>query len=377
MTAPSAPDASAALLARHVDDGTQLNASLGQPLTRREARAAERHAYPEAKRDLPADFGAGIAPAFGAGIVPARPLTRREVRAAERAAQPDADTQADEATEPAAYVEGPASVVAAPAPVVGPAPIASASSDTAPTPPPPARQPAVRLAPRAHAHAARHVDLQAARRSRRRVAATASAASIGLVSSLIFAVPANALTPHDFVTTDVHGRTAAQILAVSSRVGMREVQRDSSVAAALSGIVASQDGVKSATAATVIAAALQAGGPRQSIVQTALSYLGDPYVLGGSDHTGIDCSGLTMQAYASVGIHLVHLVSAQDAVGTVIAASAAQPGDLVVFDSDEHVGIYLGGGLIIHAPDVGRPVEIEPVSAWDGTPHHFTRILSS
>jgi len=372
MTAPSAPDASAALLARHVDDGTQLNASLGQPLTRREARAAERHAYPEAKRDLPADFGAGIAPAFGAGIVPARPLTRREVRAAERAAQPDADTQADEATEPAAYVEGPASVVAAPAPVVGPAPIASASSDTAPTPPP-ARQPAVRLAPRAHAHAARHVDLQAARRSRRRVAATASAASIGLVSSLIFAVPANALTPHDFVTTDVHGRTAAQILAVSSRVGMREVQRDSSVAAALSGIVASQDGVKSATAATVIAAALQAGGPRQSIVQTALSYLGDPYVLGGSDHTGIDCSGLTMQAYASVGIHLVHLVSAQNAVGAVVQQSEAKPGDLVVFDDNEHIGIYLGANLLIAAPEEGRPVNVEQV--WTGIPHHFTRIL--
>jgi cell wall-associated NlpC family hydrolase len=204
------------------------------------------------------------------------------------------------------------------------------------------------------------------------MAATASAASIGLVSSLLFAVPANA-TPRGVVTVDAHGHTASQVLAVSSQVSSHSMQRDSSVAAALAGIVASQDGVQSASAAAVIAAALQAGGPRQTIVETALSYIGDPYVLGGSDHTGIDCSGLTMQAYASIGIHLVHLVSAQDAVGVVIPESAARPGDLVVFDDNEHIGIYLGADLLIAAPEAGRPVTVEQV--WSGIPHHFTRLL--
>jgi cell wall-associated NlpC family hydrolase len=225
---------------------------------------------------------------------------------------------------------------------------------------------------RARTHEARHIDALAQRRSRRRMAATATAAYKGLVSSLLFAVPANA-TPAGVVATDAHGHTASQMLAVSSQVSMHTVQHDSSVAAALAGIVASQDGVHSASAAAVIAAALQAGGARQSIVETALSYLGDPYVLGGSDHTGIDCSGLTMQAYASVGIHLVHLVSAQDAVGVAIPESAARPGDLVVFDDNEHIGIYLGANLLIAAPEEGRPVTVEQV--WSGIPHHFTRIL--
>jgi cell wall-associated NlpC family hydrolase len=80
-----------------------------------------------------------------------------------------------------------------------------------------------------------------------------------------------------------------------------------------------------------------------------------------------------MQAYASVGIHLVHLVSAQDAVGVAIPESAARPGDLVVFDDNEHIGIYLGANLLIAAPEEGRPVTVEQV--WSGIPHHFTRIL--
>jgi cell wall-associated NlpC family hydrolase len=195
-----------------------------------------------------------------------------------------------------------------------------------------------------------------------------------LVSSLIFALPAHAVTgEHGVVAVDAHGHTVAQILSVSPTVSTHAMQRDSSVAAALAGIVASQDGVQSASAAAVIAAALQSGGARQSIVETALSYLGDPYVLGGADHSGIDCSGLTMQAYASIGIHLVHLVSAQDAVGTVIPESQAKPGDLVVFDDNEHIGIYLGANLLIAAPEAGRPVNVEQV--WAGVPHHFTRIL--
>jgi len=208
----------------------------------------------------------------------------------------------------------------------------------------------------------------------------AAAASVGLASSLMLALPAYAQdggsAPSQAATVATRDAAAnGQTLAVSSLAVHPAIERESFAASNLSALIASTPGVDAGTA-SVIASDLQPG-TRLTIVQTALSYLGDPYVLGGSDHSGIDCSGLTMQAYASVGIPLVHLVSAQDVVGTAVPASAAQPGDLVVFDSDEHIGLYLGGGLIIHAPDVGRPVEIEPVSAWDGTPHHFTRILPS
>jgi hypothetical protein len=45
----------------------------------------------------------------------------------------------------------------------------------------------------------------------------------------------------------------------------------------------------------------------------------------------------------------------------------------VVFDDEQHIGLYLGGGVLIQAPAPGRPVEVTTV--WQGVPHHFTRIL--
>ncbi|MDQ1583621.1 MAG: peptidoglycan DL-endopeptidase RipA [Microbacteriaceae bacterium] len=195
--------------------------------------------------------------------------------------------------------------------------------------------------------------------------------------SLVFAFPANAepstLSPQSLqAITDSQGRTAAQILHVSGNVIMPTMQTDNVLAEALAGIVAKEGGVDGGAAATVIANALASGGPRQTIVETALSYLGTPYVLDGSSHSGIDCSGLVMVAYAQVGIPLGHLVSAQDAVATTIPESEALPGDLVIFNDDAHIGIYLGGGLLIQAPEVGVPVQIVPV--W-GIAHHFARIL--
>jgi cell wall-associated NlpC family hydrolase len=195
--------------------------------------------------------------------------------------------------------------------------------------------------------------------------------------SLMFAFPANAepstLSPASVrVFTDSNGHTAAQILKVSSNVTMPTVQSDNATADALVSIVAEEGGSSGESSAAVIAQDLSYGGPRQTIIETALSYLGDPYVLDGSSHSGIDCSGLVMQAYAAVGIKLYHLVSAQDGVATTIPESEALPGDVVVFDSEAHIGIYLGGGLLIQAPEPGTPVNIVPV--WT-VPHHFARIL--
>ncbi len=199
----------------------------------------------------------------------------------------------------------------------------------------------------------------------------------------MFALPANAAVDTraaDQVGTVTSPDSSAieaerhlQALTVSGSVTSPLGQRDDPVASALAGIVSAQGGAAGAQAGSAIAAALQLGGLRQKIIAKALTYLGDPYVLDGTTHDGIDCSGLTMVSYSEVGIPLVHLVSAQDAVGTRIDESQAQPGDLVVFDDEEHIGLYLGGGVLIQAPAPGRPVEITTV--WQGVAHHFTRIL--
>ncbi len=196
--------------------------------------------------------------------------------------------------------------------------------------------------------------------------------------SLMFALPADAAQPSTLSASAIHtivdnnGHTAAQILDVSANVTMPALQRDNQIAAALTGIVSQEGGADAGTAQAAISYALQYGGSRTTIVETALSYLGDPYVLGGSSHSGIDCSGLVMVAYDAVGIHMGHLVSDEDGVATPITEAQALPGDIVVFNDEQHIGIYLGNGLLIQAPEPGTPVNIVPV--WS-IPHHFARIL--
>jgi cell wall-associated NlpC family hydrolase len=82
-----------------------------------------------------------------------------------------------------------------------------------------------------------------------------------------------------------------------------------------------------------------------------------------------------MVAYAAAGVSLVHFVPNQDAVGTQISAAAARPGDLVVFDDEDHVGIYMGNGMVLHAPTEGRDVELDPLSEWSGIAYHYTRLI--
>ena len=92
------------------------------------------------------------------------------------------------------------------------------------------------------------------------------------------------------------------------------------------------------------------------VVAYALSKVGDAYVWGAAGPSSWDCSGLTMRAYAQVGVSLPHSSSAQSRMGRPIAASALQPGDLVFYYSPiHHVGIYIGGGMIVNAenPSVG------------------------
>lgn len=219
---------------------------------------------------------------------------------------------------------------------------------------------------------AARVDRAGRTSSRRGFALGASGATIALLAGIAMAPPAVA-APIEAVTAAATGRAAAQHLTVSAIVASARVDRDDPVASAVAGIMAGHGDAAGERAADAIVTALASGSRREQIVATALSYLGDPYVLDGADHSGIDCSGLVMVSYAAVGIPLGHLVHLQDDAGVRIAEDEAQPGDLVVFDDDEHIALYLGDGMIVQAPEEGRPVEITTV--WQGVPHHFTRLL--
>ncbi|MET7831905.1 NlpC/P60 family protein [Micromonospora sediminicola] len=97
----------------------------------------------------------------------------------------------------------------------------------------------------------------------------------------------------------------------------------------------------------------------RTAIKTACAQVGDPYVWGATGPNSFDCSGLTQYAYKAAGISLTHFTGAQWNEGRKISASEARPGDLVFFFSDlHHVGIYLGNGLMVHAPRTGKPVQV-------------------
>jgi peptidoglycan DL-endopeptidase CwlO len=104
-------------------------------------------------------------------------------------------------------------------------------------------------------------------------------------------------------------------------------------------------------------------------INFALRQIGDRYVWGASGPDGWDCSGLTSAAWRAAGVSLPHSSRQQYASGRKVPRSELAPGDLVYFYSPiSHVGIYLGNGNMVHAPNPGRRVEIAPISRmpWAG-----------
>ncbi len=91
----------------------------------------------------------------------------------------------------------------------------------------------------------------------------------------------------------------------------------------------------------------------------ALKQIGDRYVFGAAGMVTWDCSGLTMRAYQSAGVSLPHSSAAQSRMGKKVSLSSLKPGDLLFFGRPvSHVGIYLGGGKMVHAPRSGSRVKV-------------------
>jgi cell wall-associated NlpC family hydrolase len=96
----------------------------------------------------------------------------------------------------------------------------------------------------------------------------------------------------------------------------------------------------------------------------ALSQRGKPYEWGGAGPDSFDCSGLVMWSYEHVGISLAHLTFDQWNEGVHVSRSDLQPGDLIFLYGLDHVGMWLGNGLMVDAPHTGTVVQIQPVP-WD------------
>ncbi|GGQ49693.1 C40 family peptidase [Kitasatospora griseola] len=99
-------------------------------------------------------------------------------------------------------------------------------------------------------------------------------------------------------------------------------------------------------------------------LNAAVSKIGSPYVYGSTGPTTFDCSGLMYWAWRQAGVTLPRTSQGQASAGRRVSLAEARPGDLVIFFKDRHhVGMYAGGGVVVHAPHPGARVRYESVSA--------------
>ena len=118
------------------------------------------------------------------------------------------------------------------------------------------------------------------------------------------------------------------------------------------------------TGITCAQAGVEFSGRAGKVLQYACAQLGDPYVWAADGPSSFDCSGLTLRAWEAAGVSLPHNADAQSRYGTRVTPTPAalQPGDLVFFHRPiSHVGIYIGNGLMIHAPHTGTVVKLAKV----------------
>lgn len=100
-----------------------------------------------------------------------------------------------------------------------------------------------------------------------------------------------------------------------------------------------------------------------AIVDYAYQFIGTPYVYGGTTPAGFDCSGFTSYVYRhAAGIEITRTTFTQRYQGISISWGAMQPGDLVFTSGYGHVGIYVGGGKYVHAPQPGERVKVSNIT---------------
>ena len=189
------------------------------------------------------------------------------------------------------------------------------------------------------------------------------------------ALPAYAFAPAEddselnaAVALENYKESSAQTVVVDAGATIADVARDEFSATSEAELAATRQ--RTALAATYASYAgptaddYLANPPYPSfdlnqVVAVGEQYIGTPYVFGGADPSGFDCSGFIKFVYAQFGVNLAHSVTAQAAAGTRISTADAVPGDLVIMSG--HDGIYMGNGMIMDAPKPGGFVSIRPI----------------
>jgi cell wall-associated NlpC family hydrolase len=133
----------------------------------------------------------------------------------------------------------------------------------------------------------------------------------------------------------------------------------------------SMPSVSSAEAAALIKSLKASPSTVKAIiaVKFALAQVNKPYVFGAAGPNAYDCSGLTMASWSKAGVHLPHSSEQQYTMGKAVNVSSLLPGDLLFFYGPPpgHVTIYVGGGLMVSAPQPGENVLIAKLSDYNGS----------
>jgi cell wall-associated NlpC family hydrolase len=165
--------------------------------------------------------------------------------------------------------------------------------------------------------------------------------------------------------TDATRKRLAQISDLQKQMAQDKKAVDSRLAdakALLGKLQAAQRAAMAPTAPSRSAVrfpAVAASGRAAAAVAFAKAQVGKPYVYGAAGPSAYDCSGLTMASWAQAGVGLPHSSSAQYSSGPHVSASQLQPGDLVFYYQPiSHVGMYIGGGMIVHAANPSTGVTI-------------------
>lgn len=148
----------------------------------------------------------------------------------------------------------------------------------------------------------------------------------------------------------------AKIESAKSTVSQKEQEEEAKKAAAVASSNTPSRGNSGSTNVTVPSA-----GNAQAILNEAYNHLGKAYVYGATGPSNFDCSGFTQYVYRkAAGVDITRTTYSQIGVGVPVSQDQLQPGDLV-FTHAGHVGIYVGGGSMIHAPQTGDVVKVSSV----------------